>query len=479
MLHLENETETLNQLKCSSCGNYISVAPVRQTCVGYMCGRCFSFGDPVATAYETLAKKCYFPCRYDVYGCKTTPLFGDSVANHEKTCEYRLSVCPIAVHNCSWTDSAINSFQHCSQEHLEDVMENFKLEIDLHKPIVTNKIMKRGNEVFLLNLLYSLERGLAIVVKLFIGKVYIETLHYNLLLQSLDETKTTTLANREVHYCYYSSDSKTERIPYTFLSCLDKLKILASIEIEYNENANKDICILCHNQLPLYFLRCCKGHLFCKNCQDVNNRVCSLCNTNIRINSNYKLMKTEEANFSCCNAIFGCNFLGSADQLKKHERNACILKRCIVKGCNWKDFHQTDFYNHVFAAHEISPNKICIEEKNIEDGQTFFIWITAKCRTKLVDHTHKNALFVLQMMVNDAMGTVKIVANYVPFSGIMFEEGSMKVTLGITHNVFVSNIEVMTNIKLDSTKGVHICRSLFKQHKIMTVELVNCDIKCV
>lgn len=228
------DRKTLNQLKCTTCRNYISVPPVMHTPEGYTCGRCpTGNGNDVTSLYKIFAKKCTFPCRFEQNGCNAKIKFGRRVLNHERVCEYRLTSCPVD-NDCRWTGAALKGFEHCVKKHINCVVDDdFKFEIYLHESNVnTKQIMRFHDGYFILHIQFEEEVGLFVSVKLYVEveDVYEES-YYKLILQSSDRTKTAATQNVEVKPCY-CTNSPSEWIPYTVLTFLDTTKILLTIEID-------------------------------------------------------------------------------------------------------------------------------------------------------------------------------------------------------------------------------------------------------
>lgn len=82
--------ESLPQMSCAKCNNYLSREPVMVLPDGRsVCGRCSCQTNAHARnlAYESLAKFMMFPCRYAPNGCKKTLPWNTSGV-HEAICEF-------------------------------------------------------------------------------------------------------------------------------------------------------------------------------------------------------------------------------------------------------------------------------------------------------------------------------------------------------------------------------------------------------
>ncbi|KAK5650770.1 hypothetical protein RI129_001799 [Pyrocoelia pectoralis] len=93
---LKLKSNLLEQLKCKRCEGYLNVAPIMITsdkC--QICGKCYKILPSEEKemcvrqiAYETVAEMLLFPCRYNVYGCKSQFAFNKGIT-HEAECLFR------------------------------------------------------------------------------------------------------------------------------------------------------------------------------------------------------------------------------------------------------------------------------------------------------------------------------------------------------------------------------------------------------
>lgn len=437
------DNTVLEQLKCFTCKNYISVGPVKQTSDGYNCGRCSTNGNDVTTLCEMFAKNGLFPCRFDVNGCTEKVAFGEKMVNHEKECEYRLTSCPID--SCEWNGVATTTFEHCLNDHKECiVLENndFELNVNLRESVNKKSIMKRQNgEVLLLYLLYSEEMGLSINVKFFILKNKKRTLRYNLVIESSDKVNSMKLENRQL--TPYCAKLSLEMIPLNILCCLDKTTVSITIKFERVQNADISECDSCDQALPLYMLKCARNHRFCNKCRNIEQK-CIFCNDCLSIQNNYKLMKSEGGNFGCFNAVYGCHFLSNSARLEEHAEE-CVPMKCLVKNCQWKGV-ECALLNHLRTHKTTANSTISITAENIEDNTYFVPHYTGFCKHK-IRHSLSEAygLFILQVVVDDIKNTIKLVVNYnsiLSFNAV-FTGGSFQVTAGKNY-LYKSAIYTMT-----------------------------------
>lgn len=475
--------KVLSKLICSTCKNYISVGPIKQAPVGYNCGRCLTNGDETNPLFEVLAKECLFPCRYDKSGCTMTLSFGEEVLNHEKICEYRLIPCPV-IDTCEWKGPASTSFQHCLEKHEECIRKfpKFTLCVELEQSINKKMLMKKENgDLLLLHILYSAEIGLSTNLKLLIEKNCNTNIYrYTLLIQSSNLKDKTELNNRKIDPCF-SPEPSFQWIPYNTLSCLDKNSVLLTISIEIDQkNISKFECNSCEETAPLYVLKCAKNHRFCRDCCDIKQK-CTICNSFLKISTNYDAINTNGAILGCCNAIHGCTFSSTLIDLKEHEKK-CVLKKCLVENCNWEglDNSYTLHLNSRTALHCATTNKV-IEIKELAIcNTTYLMWKVGYCPNggySYSSHKHKEALFLIQTVVDNTNKTVKIIANYVDSGDTKFIGGKFKVTIGTQYITYNSVIGKMISAKIDRNSEIHICRSLIKQHRFLTIEL-DCSVNC-
>ncbi|XP_028137723.2 uncharacterized protein LOC114332185 [Diabrotica virgifera virgifera] len=101
-INTEALVETLKSLKCTYCGNILSIGPIMIHSISqheyeYQCGRCEDItrkGPPVrALLYESVAKHLWFPCIYPK--CNETYPW-DFVKIHEKNCPHKTNCCQIS-----------------------------------------------------------------------------------------------------------------------------------------------------------------------------------------------------------------------------------------------------------------------------------------------------------------------------------------------------------------------------------------------
>lgn len=184
--------------------------------------------------------------------------------------------------------------------------------------------------------------------------------------------------------------------------------------------------------------------------------------------TNYALIKNKEAVLGCCNAVYGCNFTGKLTAVQEHEMN-CKLRKCLMKHCCWQGFDNC-LLLHLITRHQIVPNKIEINEERVRDS-TFLTRGPGKYGTCSESHFDQ-ALFVVQTVVDNTNKTVKIGANHVELDGVKLTGGYIKVTMGKI--VYKGDIGRITGKTVDINSEIHICRLLFKQYKVLTIELLDC-----
>lgn len=260
----------LEQLKCTTCKNYISVGPVTRTSDGHNCGRCPVAANDKNALFEVLAKNCKFPCRYDINGCKVKLPFGEDVINHERECEYRLILCPV-VDGCEWSGLLAKSFEHCWEKHKKNVahFSKFEVLINLQASLDCKMVMKRkSGEVLLLHLMFSEEIGLSVNLKMLLGNHRKVDLCYTLLLHCSEMESIIGFLKRKVDPCYCLHPN-WKWLPFSALGCLNKELIIGNIEIEENTSSSGELeCDRCKHALPLYMLKCETNHTICRECDN-------------------------------------------------------------------------------------------------------------------------------------------------------------------------------------------------------------------
>ncbi|CAG9823147.1 unnamed protein product [Phaedon cochleariae] len=118
--------ESLDQLRCSLCLNYLSVPPITTICSHgkqHKCGRCSHINTPINNQddiYEAIAKIGLFPCTYP--NCEEILSWGQA-AGHETNCPYRIMKCPVSW-KCSDIVNVLELVEHCTKQHHSNVKEN-------------------------------------------------------------------------------------------------------------------------------------------------------------------------------------------------------------------------------------------------------------------------------------------------------------------------------------------------------------------
>lgn len=353
----------MSNLKCSTCENYLSVAPIYTNKGKFICGRCKPLGDRV-TIYEELAKYMTFPC---VHKSCTLQLKWGQVQNHEQNCPFKIVACPKI---------------KCATYHtVKDLNKHFK---DMHQDLlyVSGKSINRrlrdmpvsqfnkDKKVYLLQhenqsylimvyCTYKEDRynpGYIASYSYYFGAFYLyqneyTKTKYDLTVSVADEDNVVT------DYCWYGEPLRQFNYKEHCLGCLepnchlghngtpkiflwnkiDKIKNDCDYVVTYsvklvNQTSTKNIdktfgnsslaskleCPVCYEYLSAPIFICNTGHSLCSNCKKKLKK-CALCQAVVSNSRNYALEEISESLEICCpNASQGCKYFGKIPNTKMH-----------------------------------------------------------------------------------------------------------------------------------------------------------------
>lgn len=467
------DAEILNQLKCSTCGLYLSVSPVTQISTGFNCGRCASENEQINTIFELVVKNRLFPCQYDVKGCEAVLPFGEPIARHEEKCKYEKRFCPLT-NVCDWQGTVMTSYQHCLEQHPDSILEMPTLTVNWKTPIYTRKIIKgKRGELFLLHVQYNEEMGLSVVLAWW-RKKYEGVHYYTLVLKSSAEKDAKEIKDRKIYsFTDIQKVVETNWVPNNILKFPQLKEVTVCVQIEPEENEDK--CDVCNKNLTMYIFCCRSDHYLCSACGETE-KTCKICKTVLQIKSNYDLMKTKpDHTFFCRNGIFGCNFLYTLESLQNHERT-CAVYDCLVKNCLFKGVRNSH-ENHIRSKHTIIQNKenqIILKIGNDND----VIHFLSEMQLAPVQSGRMNpafnipttvvpGFFAIQILENECTNTLELTVNNLLSS---FYTGNniwvSEVTIGENFAVYSCNVHNINNdFTVNCSKSIHISRLLLRQHK--------------
>lgn len=434
------DKETVEYLRCATCGCYLSVGPVTFRQKHYTCGRCNQDAKNVITIFMTLAQNCKFPCRYDVHGCSERVLFGEKMSNHEYLCAYRPSSC--LMKHCEWRGCVRDITQHLSENHKESSADTLDFMLNVNEPMQTLKLVNfKNGQLLLLEAVYDEVNGLRIEVSPLLS-VGLPS-KYNLILTSLssDTSNTTELKNNEI-----LKPVKGLLVPREMLKRLTDNKILLKFSIE--NNLKGCVCCVCALPISIYYFVCNLNHAICSKCYENSN--CTECNTPFKRRSNYQLMKEVNAPHACCNAVYECNFAGSLEKLEEHEKD-CLYDKCLVRNCSWQGV-STAFIKHIKQKHRditCRDRELTIGSK---DEINHFICMD-------------DQMFILNTISNNHENLKEITVNLI--NSYYRDQRKWKVMITLQDNslLLVGDICQLHNFTLDRSCSLRICSTLLQNYK--------------
>ncbi|KAL3277609.1 hypothetical protein HHI36_012951 [Cryptolaemus montrouzieri] len=158
----------LKIIECPVCFDYM-VPPIYQCCGGHsICGECKSqvqqcptcekpFGETQNFAVESFTTFLTYPCKNSERGCDfLSP--AKEIRHHEKLCIFGCYECPTSAYtHCKWFGLNQDIWQHCREQHADNVMENpvISLPFDMEEDLDTEDddcfILKFRKNIFILH----------------------------------------------------------------------------------------------------------------------------------------------------------------------------------------------------------------------------------------------------------------------------------------------------------------------------------------
>uniref|UniRef100_A0A6P7HC38 Uncharacterized protein LOC114346804 n=1 Tax=Diabrotica virgifera virgifera TaxID=50390 RepID=A0A6P7HC38_DIAVI len=373
----ESLVETLKSLKCTYCGNILSIGPIMILSISrheYQCGRCKEItrkGPPVrALLYESVAKHLLFPCIYPNCHEKLSWAF---VKIHEENCPHKTICCPIS--QCFEKLEENDIIAHMKQKHpadicFDNIIFKFTIDDDCSFIAVINSLIFliyfRNSELFV-SLISKSNKSFTYTAKLrnmkentpyiyFKGSV-IDRFDENRFCSNCREYKLSIEKKIRARR-YFIEDKVEEKIVsnetvqqvaaaevkkillpiYNKLNSADCIQLVIEIQdreeellLAESKNANSDTirkileCVVCMEDMVSYIYMCKGGHDVCANCIKTLQG-CPFCRKPIENQRNFALEYIAE-NFiiSCKYNTNGCTFLGNLKSLAVHE-NKCTLQ---------------------------------------------------------------------------------------------------------------------------------------------------------
>lgn len=369
-------------LKCASCSNYLSVAPVVYQESGLLCGRCASEGKILnpgqrATAYETLAQLFTYPCINSDNGCKED-LKWDSVLPHESTCQFRLLNCPvIPIASCSWKGTKNQLISHFTDVHKELIVnQSSYFYLPYKHTVEDNKLLIDKNNVFLFQICNDLQEG-----KCWLGLTSLDDNNaslYSVEFKAAESSSSMALQKNIRHDAAAPWTMDTTKMfsvdINTIKAFLDSNNILCKLEI-VNSNATKQPqkentenapqksndkllkemeCLVCYEYMVPPIFLCTRGHSICGTCKNTKGIArCPMCQANVTNMRNFALENvTVATKYPCRNNDAGCKFMGNSINIRNHEKQCVMLRVECPFGCGWKG-NTNNVIEHSQKSHNI------------------------------------------------------------------------------------------------------------------------------
>lgn len=422
---------------------------------------------------------CEFPCSYKSNGCEVNLPFGTKMSEHESVCEFRLNnVCPIT-DTCKWKGETEKIFQHCVDEHSENVLKSLTFDFNLETSANKKLIIKFGNgRLYLLHLLYSSEPdGLSITVCNLAfekGNQLLEL--YDLMLKSPDRR----------NMCHFKGFENGKYISKAALNYLDKSNVTIELSIACStEEKTRPMCDLCDGTLPMYMLKCDSQHYSCMACSKLGD-TCKVCNTDspLTIKSNYNmLMQYKNGVFGCCNVEQGCSFSGLVNELKIHEQT-CKVYKCFKPNCKWSG----DIIAHIEKMHyyKLDGERIEVKYDTLPKNNRpmqIFLMLSKRCRGNHYNNRcnkySPDMLVVIEVRNLNNRNLLQITANNIS-SHPNFTFGSINVIFGqnvVTYTNKISSV-IASNMSINYENSLFIVPKLFKKHRYLRINVIESKFEC-
>ncbi|XP_018562368.1 uncharacterized protein LOC108904337 [Anoplophora glabripennis] len=348
--------DTLANLKCSICDNFLTVPPILITSLygnQYKCGRCYFVETEVnipATMFETLASTMRFPC---IHPSCEREIPWNTIKSHEETCIHQPMKCP-----CGEILEIHEAHRHFVENHPDIISEESVIVENPGFSQFHTRLIVKNDVPFLVYVLC--ERKADIKVGIYSLQDTIKKYEFRLEISTNSNMSKITIPNKKItkfNTREHCSDCllRTCRITYhkyqngannpvsemtsarvntssvfKVLNCDDFILLITVIErgnrayLEANFTRNEQIrksweCQICQEYLAPPIFLCPTGHSLCGSCK-MKMAVCPYCILDIGESRNFTLEEmAEHVQLACTYETMGCRFLGNVEKLARHE----------------------------------------------------------------------------------------------------------------------------------------------------------------
>lgn len=386
--------KALEELRCTSCNEYLSQLPV------YMypdkddvqCGRCPVLSEEKkirAKTYESVAKHLFFPCRYKASGC-LEQILPSEIHAHEEGCSYKQYFCPFIPQGlCVWQGLAQELFAHYEEEHKALALQSPSFEIDLIHKYEDNYLINQDGDVFVIQIKCETKENIFWLAVRYVGKlsatkeyVYeVELSNHNV---NQNRLRKLSLPSMPVH------DDSDMSLDISTATKINRNDVLEALEdptivickltiIKSSQKISEDLmpstktliedadekilmemeCPVCHEYMVPPIYQCVIGHSICNNCKPGMNNSCPTCRNIFQDTRNFTLESlTRQFKYCCKYRDFDCTYVGNSANIKEHE-DVCIygpfdcplLNISDDQNCKWKGKY-ANIMDHVKQEHE-------------------------------------------------------------------------------------------------------------------------------
>ncbi|KAK9877182.1 hypothetical protein WA026_016931 [Henosepilachna vigintioctopunctata] len=432
---------------CSSCAKYLTVPPIIYVISkGNVCGRCCNKTEKAelsnsSTAgissfhegqhqilYEFLLKKLSLPCCYKPIGCEVALKWGQ-VPQHEDTCFFRNTVCPLSDINkeflsldkvCNWRGNNNDLIGHILSKHKDYYCHPIQvylnptyttmLKFDVIIEHCVMMVLFKYNQMFNKYVIYVFANLTDIECELFQYQAEVNHESSSLsmifrdespikpmcdiifgcdLMNGLDVPIKSVFGNENTSKSFHIKVSICKKSKKYFKELKQNLPhdsiIINKSSIKpcpINEEGLRELeCPVCKDYMVPPIFLCAAGHSVCNSCT-IRVTSCPTCRAKMSGNRNYTLESlTSTINYPCKNRSSGCVFVSSGDKIRNHEKNCTLAgKKCVFK-CHWTG-NALDMILHLNEKHILmqvnqikticlAPHKQINEEAIVYDNQVF------------------------------------------------------------------------------------------------------------
>lgn len=295
------------------------------------------------------------------------------------------------------------------------------------------KIVKlKSDRVVILHVIYGEKTGLSVFGETFYRKSKGDNSNYNLMIKSSNGSSYFVI--KDVKVMDDSNKQSKQFIPNSIINSISNPKI----NFEFQT----------------------RGEKF--DMTDMNAAVKKL--------SSYKLLRSYDGFYACCNATHGCNFMNTLNELIKHEEE-CNLTCCFVKDCKFLCMGN-NLVDHLVGRHSVSGTEIVISYSGLLNDNWYFLY-------------HKCYLFFILAKIDETcMCVIKV--NYTNTEqNIEHNSKSVAVNLnttdmvGSTFDVIIGNnlqykrplLKLKDNFRMDCSNTMYIPQSVIEQNGSIKIKI--------